>query len=82
MARTSLVIPDALLEWARAEAARRRVSLAEVVREALETRRRALQSAEDPWFSLHEPYEGAAPRDLAERHDDHLTEILNEEPDG
>lgn len=81
MPRTSLVVPDALLEWARAEAARRGISLAEVVREALEARRSALESGEDPWFSLHQPYEGATPGDLAERHDEHLAEILREEHD-
>ncbi len=81
MARTSLIVPDALLEWARAEAGRRGVSLAEVVREALEAKRRTLESQEDPWFSLYLPYEGPAPRDLAERHDEHLAEILREERD-
>jgi hypothetical protein len=80
MARTSLIVPDALLEWARAEAARRGISLAEVVREALEDKRSALESGEDPWFALHQPVEGA-PKDLAARHDDHLAEILREEHD-
>jgi hypothetical protein len=81
VARTSLIVPDALLEWARAEAARRGVSLAEIVREALEEKRRVLEAARDPWFTLHEPYRGPGPRDLSERHDDHLAELLGEEHD-
>ena len=80
MARTSLVVPDSLLEWARREAARRGVSLAEIVREALEEKRSGLRAAEDPWFSLHAPVRGGPP-DLAERHDDHLAEVLGEEHD-
>ena len=80
MARTSLIVPDDLLEWARAEASRRGVSLAEIVREALETKRRSLDT-EDPWFSLHRPYEGPAPKDLSERHDEHLADILKERPE-
>jgi hypothetical protein len=79
MARTSLLVPDDLLEWARREAVRRGVSLAEIVREALESKRAALTAEEDPWFSLHAPYEGPGPTDLAERHDDHLAEIMEEE---
>lgn len=79
MARTSLIVPDHLLEWARREAAKRGVSLAEIVREALEAKRKALEAEQDPWFSLHEPYRGPCPPDLSERHDEHLAEIMGEE---
>jgi len=81
MARTSLMVPDALLDWARAEAARRGVSLAQIVREALEEKRGAVEGHDDPWFTLHQPFRGPAPRDLSDRHDEHLAGLLDEDAD-
>ncbi len=65
----TIALPDQLAERARQVAIDRGVSLDELVRQALEVR---LDVLDDPLFTTYAVYEGPAPSDLSERHDDYL----------
>lgn len=76
MKRTTIMLPPALHARATREARRAGVSLAELVRSAVEAKlERAGESGQrDPFFADSAVYRGAAPDDLSVSHDKYLSE--------
>lgn len=74
MTNVTIPLPDDLKELAERNAAERGTSLEEFLRETVERRlkRLTLPWSEDPFFADKEVYDGPAPADGAERHDDYL----------
>jgi hypothetical protein len=74
MTNVTIPLPEDLKELAERTAADRGTSLEQFVRETLERRLRLLSLpwSEDPFFADREVYEGPAPADGAERHDDYI----------
>jgi hypothetical protein len=74
MTNVTIPLPEDLKELAERTAADRGTSLEQFVRETLERRlgRLSLSWSEDPFFADREVYEGPAPADGAERHDDYI----------
>jgi len=69
--RTTIMLPHDLKTRAAMEARRRGVSLGHLIRSSLEAALgRGVES--DPLFADDAIYKGAAPSDLAVRHDDYL----------
>lgn len=75
MKRTTLMLPEELKARAERRAFERGISLGQLVRESVES---ALSTsdeehrAKDPLFADDVIYEGEAPRDLSEAHDEYL----------
>ncbi|HTG34228.1 MAG TPA: CopG family transcriptional regulator [Thermoanaerobaculia bacterium] len=74
MTNVTIPLPEDLKELAERTAADRGTSLEQFVRETLERQLRLLSLpwSEDPFFADREVYEGPAPADGAERHDDYI----------
>jgi hypothetical protein len=72
--RTTIVLPDDLKERAQRQAQERGVSLAALIRDALESHLAGTgaSAADDPMLSDRAVWTGESPRDLAARHDDYL----------
>ena len=71
MVRTTVALPDDLKEMAEQEARRRGITLAELIRESLESALTPIRT-DDPLFADVAVFEGHSPRDLSARHDDYL----------
>jgi hypothetical protein len=82
MHRTTILLPEDLKRRASSLARRRGVSLAELIRDALEERLAAKSSfADDPLFKEYEPFDDPdGPTDLAANHDYYLYDL--EDPHG
>lgn len=78
MHRTTILLPDDLKRRAAKRARREGVSLAELIRSALEEKLAARRSvADDPLWKALEPIDFPdSPGDLAANHDDYLYEAL------
>jgi hypothetical protein len=74
MTQVTIALPEDLMERAEKTAAESGASLDEIVRDSLERYLRTLERpwSEDPFFADRRVYEGSAPADLSERHDDYL----------
>jgi hypothetical protein len=73
MKRTTVMLPEELRARAARRARKLGVSLGEFIRRAMESLLRAQSPAgDDPLLRDDAVYEGPAPRDVAERHDDYL----------
>lgn len=74
MTNVTIPLPEDLKELAERTAADRGTSLEQFVRETLERRLRLLSLpwSEDPFFADREVYEGPAPANGAERHDEYI----------
>lgn len=82
MHRTTILLPEDLKRRASKLARREGVSLAELIRSALEEKLSERASwADDPLWKALEPmdFPPDSPTDLAARHDDYLYEMLEEE---
>lgn len=82
MKRTSILIPDDLKRRAERYAREHEMSLAALVRSALQDKIRPTVPARDPIFSDDVVFEGETPPDLSARHEDYLVEVYEEEHGG
>jgi len=71
MHRTTILLPENLLEAAQKEARKNGISLGELIRRRLVFGGEGGPSAE-PVFYRREVWTGATPADLSEKHDEHL----------
>lgn len=76
MHRTTILLPDDLKRRAAGFARQQGISLAELIREALEAQLAAkVKFADDPLFAALEPIDSDAPADLAANHDYYLYDL-------
>lgn len=74
MQRTTIMLPEELKYKAMQTAAKRGISLGELIRDSLEQACAAEPESADPFYSDTKAFTGDIPEDISAKHDDYLDE--------